>query len=98
MRLPTAGLALITATLICSPTDAQNPGANLPQHHQGARVEVGAGTTDGSTNGASGPQDKAAPGPKKPSADMCSEFEAEVRKACLLVVVGEAADRRGEAK
>ena len=66
------------------------------QQESGAeKVLVGAGTTNGTTTGASGPQDKGGSGPTEPSASLCDDFKGEVRQACLGVVLGAASPSEG---
>jgi hypothetical protein len=103
MRRATCLLALATAIAFASPALAQRGGGpggqQLHGGHHPQTAQVGAGTTNGTTTGFSGPKKGGgSKKPAKPDASLCEDYQGEVRQSCLSVAVGMANGAAGGAQ
>ena len=85
-------LGLAASFGLTSQAFAQRGGGPGGQQLHGARhpeaAQIGAGTTDGTTTGISGPKKGGSKKPPKPDASLCKDYENEVRQSCLSVAAG----------
>jgi len=83
-----AGLVIAGAEVTLGQEGAGPGGQPSTERGQPAAavVQVGAGTTSGTTTGSSGPQDQGGGGePPLPDESLCADFMGEVQAACLWV-------------
>ena len=89
-----AALLALGLVMAADPALAQGGGAagqpeSTPESHP-LIAQAGAGTTDGTTTGDSGPQKKGGSGPTQSDASLCSDYQGVVRSYCLYTVLKEA--------
>ena len=91
--VPAAVFALSTPALAQrggGPGGQQQGSGSAGTNGKGAQIaQVGAGTTDGTTTGVSGPTGGGGPAgmPPPPRASLCDSYSGDVQKACLDVVL-----------